>query len=161
MKNIEAIVEIPANTKNKFEVDHKTRRIRLDRVLYSAMSYPCEYGYIDETLELDGDPLDILIISSEPTFPGCIVPVRVIGNLRIIDNGTVDNKIISVVAVDPRFNEMQDINDLSSFLRKEIKNFFENYKELQRIKVDVRDYQDKNRAMKIIEECRRRYRDSK
>ena len=84
MNIVDAIIEIPLNTKNKFEIDKNTHRIRLDRVLYSAMSYPAEYGYIENTLANDGDPLDILVISSEPTFPGCVVPARVIGYLKKI-----------------------------------------------------------------------------
>ena len=83
---VEAIIEIPLKTKNKFEIDEVTGRIKLDRVLYSAMTYPAEYGYIEHTLSLDGDPLDILVIASEPTFPGCIVDARIIGYLHVIDN---------------------------------------------------------------------------
>lgn len=98
------------------------------------MNYPAEYGYIDETLELDGDPLDILVISSEATFPGCIVPARIIGNLKIIDNGQEDNKIISVCAVDPRYKEVEELKDLSEFTLAEIRNFLKTinlYKELK------------------------------
>ena len=132
MNNIvDAIIEIPLRTKNKFEIDEKTNRIKLDRVLYSAMTYPAEYGYIENTLAKDGDPLDILVISSEPTFPGCIVPARVIGYLSVVDNGHEDYKLISVVAVDPRYNDVNTLSDLSQFTLDEIKNFFQNYKELQ------------------------------
>ena len=141
MKYIEnAIIEIPMKTKNKFEIDKNTGRIKLDRVLYSAMNYPAEYGYIDETLSPDGDPLDILVISNEPTFPGCIVPARIIGYLHMIDNGYDDYKIISVVSVDPRNNDINELSDLSEFTLKEIKNFFENYKSLQHIEVKVLNY---------------------
>lgn len=154
---VEAIIEIPLKTKNKFERDEKTGRIRLDRVLYSAMTYPAEYGFIENTLAPDGDPLDILVISSEPTFPGCIVEARVIGYLEVIDNGWEDYKLISVVNVDPRYNEIEDLNDLSEFTLAEIKNFFENYKVLQNIHVDVKEYHHKKDALKLIEECRIRY----
>ena len=109
----EAIIEIPLKTKTKFEIDKERGKIKLDRVLYSAMNYPAEYGYIEETLELDGDPLDILVISSEATFPGCIVPAKIIGNLKVLDNGQEDNKIISVCAVDPRYKEVEKLEDLS------------------------------------------------
>lgn len=159
--NIEAVIEIPLNTKNKFEIDTKTKKIKLDRVLYSAMNYPVEYGFIDETLEGDGDPLDILVISSEATVPGCIVPTKVIGNLKVVDNGKPDNKIISVVSVDPRYNEINCLEDLSSFKLEEIKNFFENYKSLQGIEVLVSDYESKERAIEIIEECQKRYQNQK
>ena len=126
MKNniVDAIIEIPLNTKNKFEIDETTGKIRLDRVLYSAMNYPVEYGYIENTLALDGDPLDILLVSSAPTFPGCIVEARVIGYLEVIDNGHEDYKIISVVNVDPRYNEINTLNDMPKFILEEIKDFF-------------------------------------
>lgn len=158
---VDAVVEIPMNTKNKFEVDKRRDKIKLDRVLYSSMNYPSEYGFIEETLELDGDPLDILVISSEPTFPGCIVPARVVGNLRILDSGKPDNKIISVVDVDPRFDYVQELNDLSDFTLREIVNFFENYKTLQGIEVKVLGYEDKEAALKVIETCRERLKEAK
>lgn len=158
MNNIyDAIIEIPLKTKNKFEIDKKTNNIRLDRVLYSAMTYPAEYGYIPNTLELDGDPLDILVISNEATFPGCVVPAKIIGVLTLIDNGAVDHKIISVVAVDPRYNEINKLSDLSQFTLEEIKNFFDNYKTLQNIKVEVKDYDGLDKAIEIIKECQERY----
>mgnify|MGYP001625216922 CR=1 FL=1 len=154
---VDVIIEIPLKTKNKFEIDKKTNRIKLDRVLYSAMSYPAEYGYIENTLANDGDPLDILVISSEPTFPGCVVPARVIGYLKVIDNGYEDYKLISVVAVDPRYNDVNSLEDLSNFTLDEIKDFFKNYKTLQNIDVEVYDYHDKEEAIKLIEECKERY----
>mgnify|MGYP000183467199 FL=1 len=162
MNNIvDAIIEIPLRTKNKFEIDEKTNRIKLDRVLYSAMTYPAEYGYIENTLAKDGDPLDILVISSEPTFPGCIVPARVIGYLSVVDNGYEDYKLISVVAVDPRYNDVNTLSDLSQFTLDEIKNFFQNYKELQNIEVKVYDYHDKQSALELILECQERYNESR
>lgn len=158
---VEAIIEIPLKTKNKFEIDKKTNRIKLDRVLYSAMTYPAEYGYIENTLAKDGDPLDILVISSEPTFPGCIVPARVIGYLSVVDNGHEDYKLISVVDVDPRYNDVNCLSDLSQFTLEEIKNFFQNYKELQNIEVNVYDYHDKQSALDLIIECQKRYQESR
>ena len=94
MKNdvVQAIIEIPYRSRNKYEVDHETKKIKLDRVLYSAMAYPAEYGFLEDTLALDGDPLDILVIGTEPTYPGCIVPARVVGYLEAIDNGFEDYK---------------------------------------------------------------------
>ena len=161
MNNIyDAIIEIPLKTKTKFEIDKKTNNIRLDRVLYSAMTYPAEYGYIPNTLELDGDPLDILVISSEATFPGCVVPAKIIGVLTLIDNGLIDHKIISVVAVDPRYNEINKLSDLSEFTLEEIKHFFANYKTLQNIKVEVKDYEGLDKALEIIGECSIRYQEN-
>ena len=157
LKMVNAIIEIPVGTKNKYEVDKKRGIVKLDRVLYSAMTYPAEYGYIENTLAGDGDPLDILVISSEPTFPGCLVPARVIGYLEMYDNGKEDYKVIGVVDVDPRYQEIETLEDLSSFTLQEIKNFFENYKVLQKIDVTVKGYHGKEDALKIIEESKRNY----
>ena len=154
---VEAIIEIPNGSRNKFEI--KDGKSKLDRVLYSSMSYPAEYGFIDNTLAKDGDPLDILVIGSEPSYPGCIIPAKVIGALKMLDNGKEDYKIISVVAVDPRYNEVNTLDDLSSFVLDEIKNFFENYKTLQNIPVDVLDYYGKEEAFKVIESSKQRYND--
>lgn len=152
---VEAIIEIPYRSRNKFEI--KDGRIKLDRVLYSAMAYPAEYGFIENTLDFDGDPLDILVIGTEPTYPGCIIPARVVGYLKVVDNGYEDYKLISVVDVDPRYNEIQDYTDLSSFILDEIRNFFENYKSLQKIEVIVEEYHSKEDALKIIELCKKRF----
>ena len=152
---VDAIIEIPYRSRNKFEI--KNGKIKLDRVLYSAMAYPAEYGFIDNTLAGDKDPLDILVIGTEPTYPGCIIPASVIGVLKINDNGFEDYKIISVVDVDPRYEEIHELNDLSKFILDEIRNFFENYKVLQKIDVKVEKYYPKNKALKIIEQSRKNY----
>ena len=156
----ESIIEIPMGTKNKFEINKKTGKIKLDRVLYGALTYPGEYGFIENTLSLDGDPLDILIISSYPTFPGCIVDARILGYLSVIDNGQHDEKIIAVVDKDPRFNHIQEIDDINH-LKDEIKDFFQNYKTLQNIKVETKDFHDKKSAIELIEECKKRFKDTK
>ncbi len=163
MKNdvVDAIIEIPFRSRNKFEVDHESGRLKLDRVLYSAMGYPAEYGYIENTLALDGDPLDILVIGTEHTYPGCIVPARVVGYLEAVDNGFEDYKLISVVDVDPRYNDVNRLEDLSPFILDEIKNFFENYKTLQKIEVKVGEYHNKEDALKLIEKCKQRYSNNK
>ena len=159
MKNdvVEAVVEIPFRSRNKYEIDKKTGNIKLDRVLYSAMGYPAEYGTLENTLAPDGDPLDILILATEPTYPGCIIPARVIGYLTMIDNGKEDYKLISVVACDPRYDEIKTLQDVSPFTLKEIKNFFENYKSLQKIKVEVGEYHSKEEALNLIELCKKNY----
>ncbi len=158
---VNAIIEIPVGTKNKYEVDKENHKVKLDRVLYSAMTYPAEYGYIEDTLAGDGDPLDILVISSEQSFPGCVVPARVIGYLEMYDNGKEDMKIISVVDVDPRYKEITKLEDLSSFTLQEIKNFFENYKVLQNMEVVVKGYHGKEEALNEIEKCRKNYQEQK
>jgi inorganic pyrophosphatase len=158
MNNIEnALIEIPLGSKNKYEIDEKTGRIVLDRVLYSAMSYPAEYGIIEETLAPDGDPLDILVIASEPTFPGCTVPARVLGYLSTKDQGKEDYKLISVVDCDPRYDNVQKLEDLSDFVLKEISNFFQNYKVLQGLTVEVGEYHGLEDTLEIIRQCRQRF----
>lgn len=154
---IDALIEIPLHCKNKYELDKKTGRIHLDRVLYAAMMYPAEYGIIEHTLAPDGDALDILVICNDPTFPGCVVPARVLGYLDMMDGGKLDYKLIAVVDCDPRFNNKQNLSDLNPFLLQEIANFFTNYKVLQGIKVEVGEYHDKDEAMAIVEQCRKAY----
>lgn len=157
---INALIEIPLGSKNKYELDKETGRIKLDRVLYAAMIYPAEYGVIEETLAPDGDQLDILVICSEPTFPGCIVPARVLGYLEMTDNGKLDYKLISVVDCDPRYADVHNLEDLSPFVLKEIANFFSNYKVLQGITVEVGEFHCKEEAIRVIESCRTAYRNS-
>ena len=156
---IDALIEIPLGSKNKYELDKRTGRIKLDRVLYAAMIYPAEYGVIEETLAPDGDQLDILVICNDPTFPGCTVPARVLGYLDMVDGGKLDYKLIAVVDCDPRYDSVQELEDLSPFVLKEIANFFTNYKVLQGIKVEVCEFHGKKEAMDIIEACRKAYLD--
>lgn len=151
---VEALIEIPLGSKNKYELDKDTGRIRLDRVLYAAMIYPAEYGIIENTLAPDGDALDILVICSEPTFPGCTVPARVLGYLDMVDDGKLDYKLISVVDCDPRYDDIQTLEDLSPFVLKEIANFFANYKVLQDVAVQVGEYHSREEAVRIIDQCR-------
>ena len=158
MENIvDALIEIPLGSRNKYELDEKTGRIKLDRVLYAAMIYPAEYGILEHTLAPDGDPLDILVICSDPTFPGCIVPARVLGCLTMVDDGKLDYKLISVVDCDPRYADVKELEDLSPFVLKEISNFFANYKVLQNVTVEVGEYLNKNQALEIIRQCRAAY----
>lgn len=157
MNKVDAIVEITNGSKNKYEIDKKTGKIRLERVINSSNVYPAEYGTIENTLSPDGDPLDILILSNEKTYPGCVVPSRVLGYLDMVDNGLVDYKLIAVVDVDPKFDGINDLNDLPEITLKEIKNFFENYKTLDNIDVNVGEFHNKEEAEKIIEECKNRY----
>lgn len=157
---VDALIEIPFGSRNKYEVDKKTGRIRLDRVLYSAMVYPAEYGYIEETLAPDGDPLDILVICTEPTVPGCVVPARLLGYLATMDRGVEDYKLIAVADCDPRYANVKKLEDLPPFILDEISNFFQNYKALQNMQVDVLGYFSLDAAMKVLEQCRKRYLDA-
>lgn len=124
-------IEIPRGTRNKYEVDHETGRIRLDRFLFTAMSYPSDYGYIEDTLGEDGDPLDAMVLLTQPTFPGCVVRARAVGVFRMVDEAGGDDKILCVPAGDPRQDGIQDISDVNEFLQKEIQHFFETYKVLE------------------------------
>ncbi len=159
---IEAIIEIPMGTKNKYEIDKTRNRIKLDRVLYSQMTYPAEYGYIEHTLAEDNDPLDILIIASTKTFPGCIVDARVIGYLDMIDNDEKDHKIIGVMNSDPRFSHIHELDDIQEHMLREIKHFFKTYKDLQQNKkVEVYDFHGKEEAYRLIDESMNRYQTQK
>ena len=160
MKNdvVEAVIEIPYRSRNKYEEDEEGK-IKLNRVLYSAMGYPTEYGTIEKTLAPDGDPLDILVIATEPTYPGCIVPARVVGYLDMSDGGKGDYKLISVVDCDPRYDNIHELSDVPEFTLSEIKNFFENYKQLQNIEVEVRGFHNKEEALKLYEDCKKAYKE--
>src|SRR5665811_1415557 len=117
--------------RNKYEVDHATGRIRLDRTLFTSTQYPADYGYIEETLGLDGDPLDALVILQEPTFPGCLIKCRAIGMFRMTDEAGGDDKVLCVPSTDPRLEHLRDVSHVSKFDRLEIKHFFEVYKDLE------------------------------
>ena len=127
----DVLIEIPQGSKNKYEVDHKTGRLRLDRMLFTSTRYPQDYGYIEDTLGEDGDPLDALVIVKEATFPGCLIEARAVGMYRMTDEAGGDDKILCVPAGDPRMNRIQDLMDVSPYLRKEIEHFFLIYKDLE------------------------------
>ena len=127
----DVLVEIPKGQRNKYEVDHESGRIRLDRTLFTSTQYPADYGYIEDTLGLDGDPLDALVILQEPTFPGCLIKCRAIGMFRMTDEAGGDDKVLCVPATDPRLEHLRDISHVSKFDRLEIQHFFEVYKDLE------------------------------
>ncbi len=124
-------VEIPKGQRNKYELDHATGRIRLDRMLFTSTRYPADYGFIEKTLGQDGDPLDALVLLEEPTFPGCLITCRAIGMFRMTDEKGGDDKVLTVPATDPRMAHLKDIGDVSEFDRLEIQHFFETYKDLE------------------------------
>ena len=127
----DATIEIPKGQRNKYEVDHKTGRIRLDRFLYTSMVYPADYGYIDDTLGEDGDPLDVLVLLPEPVFPGVIIAVRPVGMYRMVDEKGGDDKVLAVPAGDERWDHIQEVGDVAPQILDEIKHFFERYKDLE------------------------------
>ncbi|MBA2417750.1 MAG: inorganic diphosphatase [Nocardioidaceae bacterium] len=124
-------VEIPKGNRNKYEVDHASHRIRLDRTLFTATQYPADYGFIEDTLGQDTDPLDALVLLPEPTFPGCLIRCRAIGMFRMTDEAGGDDKVLCVPAADPRQEHLQDIRHVPEFDRLEIQHFFEVYKDLE------------------------------
>jgi inorganic pyrophosphatase len=127
----DVIIEIPKGQRNKYEMDHDSGRIKLDRMLFTSTRYPSDYGYIENTLADDGDPLDALVLLEEPTFPGCLIRCRAIGMFRMRDEKGADDKVLCVVATDPRMEGLQDIEDVPAYERLEIQHFFEVYKELE------------------------------
>ena len=131
MLSFDVTVEIPKGQRNKYEVDHKTGRIKLDRTLFTATQYPADYGFIDDTLGQDGDPLDVLVLVQEPTFPGCLIRCRAIGMFRMTDEKGRDDKVLCVPLTDPRQEHLRDISHISKFDRLEIQHFFEVYKDLE------------------------------
>ena len=124
-------IEIPKGQRNKYEVDHDTGRIRLDRMLFTSTRYPHDYGFIEGTLGEDGDPLDALVILEEPTFPGCLIRCRAIGMFHMRDEKGGDDKVLCIPAGDIRSAQIQDISDISEFDLLEIQHFFETYKDLE------------------------------
>jgi inorganic pyrophosphatase len=124
-------IEIPKGQRNKYEMDHKTGRIRLDRTLFTATQYPADYGFIEDSLGEDGDPLDALVLVQEPTFPGCLIRCRAIGMFRMRDEAGGDDKVLCVPTADLRLAHLQDIQQLDEFYKLEIQHFFEVYKALE------------------------------
>ena len=129
--DVEVVIEIPKGQRNKYEIDHDTGRIRRDRMLVTSTRYPADYGFIEDTLGGDGDPLDALVLLEEPTFPGCLVTARVIGMFRMTDEKGPDDKVLCVPAHDPRTEHLRDLDDVADFERLEIQHFFEDYKALE------------------------------
>lgn len=154
---VDALIEIPAGSQNKYEYDKEKGAYVLDRVLYSPMHYPTEYGYLEGTLALDGDPLDILVLTTFPTFPGCVIESRVIGVLVMSDDKGQDEKLLAVPVNDPRWDEVKSINDVAPHVLKEIAHFFERYKDLENKKTVIEGWKDADFAKKLHEECVERY----
>jgi inorganic pyrophosphatase len=153
-------IEIPKGQRNKYEMDHVTGRIRLDRTLFTATQYPADYGFVEDTLGADGDPLDALVLLSEPTFPGCLIRCRAIGMFRMQDEAGGDDKVMCVPANDPRQEHLRDIHHMPEFDRLEIQHFFEVYKDLEPGKsVEGAHWAGRTDAEAEIENSRRRLAD--
>lgn len=147
---VTGIVEIPTNTRAKYELDKESGLLMLDRVLYSSINYPANYGFIPRTYCDDGDPLDILIMSQIEVVPMCIVQANVIGVMRMLDEGEADDKIIAVASNDMSVNHYNDISELPPHFVKELRSFFEDYKKLENKSVQVEEFQNKEVAMQIV-----------
>jgi len=148
---IHVVIEIPRGSRNKYEYDHRRHRFVLDRVLYSSVHYPCDYGFIDGSLADDGDPLDVLVVISEPTFSGCIVRARPVGVLDMKDEKGHDFKVLAVAHDDPRWDETATLEDLSPHRLREIENFFDIYKELEGRPTEVSGWLGADEAWRIID----------
>jgi inorganic pyrophosphatase len=154
-------IEIPKGQRNKYEMDHKSGRIRLDRTLFTATQYPADYGFVEDSLGEDGDPLDALVLVQEPTFPGCLIRCRAIGMFRMRDEKGSDDKVLCVPCADPRMEHLQDIQHLDEFHKLEIQHFFEVYKALEPGKsVEGARWVDRTEAEQEIHLSWRRARDA-
>lgn len=151
---VNIVIEIPRGSTNKYEVDAKTGVIMLDRVLYSPLFYPFDYGYIPQTHYLDGDPLDALVLITHPTFPGCVVEARPIAVLAMRDDKGPDEKILCVATKDPRYNSWSNLADLNEHIQKEVIHFFEVYKTLEEKEVDVLGWLDVEAAVRLVDKYR-------
>ena len=150
------VVEIPKGSRNKYEYDPELGGIKFDRLLMSAATYPTDYGYLRDTLAQDGDPLDALVVLTEPTFPGCLIPVKPIGMFVMADEKGPDDKILCVPLEDPYWNGYEQVSELPELLRDEIEQFFTIYKELENKGVEVGGWRSRDDALAEIAASQRR-----
>jgi inorganic pyrophosphatase len=156
----DCIVEIPKGSRNKYEYDHVRDVIKLDRFLFSSVVYPTDYGFVPDTLSLDGDPLDVMVCVSEPTFPGCLIVVKPIALFRMEDDAGLDDKVLAVPLTDPGWSALETLDEVPNQLRNEIAHFFSIYKQLENKKVEVEGWFSREDAIEEIERSRARFRDS-
>lgn len=154
---VEVFVEVPMGSRNKYEWDDERARLVLDRMLFSAVRYPGDYGFIPDTLARDGDHLDAVVILGEPTFPGCTIHGRVVGMLDMTDDKGPDEKVLCVPDSDPRWRHVQSLTDVPQHLLDEIAHFFSIYKDLERKRVEIHGWRDTATAHQVIEESRARH----
>jgi inorganic pyrophosphatase len=154
---VTAVIEIPSGSRNKYELDKDSGLLRLDRVLYSAVHYPGDYGFIPRTLAEDNDPCDILVLLNEPTFPGCQIDARPLGVLKMLDRGEPDYKILAVPCQDPFYHEYFDIADIPQHYLKEVEHFFHIYKDLEGKRVQMVGWEKSDSAMSVITDSIARY----
>jgi len=155
--NVEVMVEIPKGSRNKYEYDNETGKIRFDRMLFSSVQYPGDYGFIMNTLAEDGDPLDAIVLVREATFPGCIIECKPIGLFKMLDERGPDDKVLCVPVRDPIWNKYENLEDVPAHLLKEIEHFFRIYKELEQKKTGIDGWYDKEEALKQIRNSQKRF----
>ncbi|WP_102141707.1 inorganic diphosphatase [Mycobacterium hubeiense] len=157
----DVVIEITKGSRNKYEVDHETGRVKLDRYLYTAMGYPTDYGFIEHTLGEDGDPLDALVLLPEPVFPGCLVEARPVGMFKMVDDAGGDDKVLCVPAGDVRWDHIKEIDDVSSYELDAIKHFFVHYKDLEPGKfVEAADWVGRAEAEAEVQRSLERFKSS-
>jgi inorganic pyrophosphatase len=154
---VDVLIEIPKGSRNKYEYDHVKKVIRYDRMIFSSMHYPSDYGFVTETLALDGDPLDALVLVSDPTFPGCLIEVKPLGLFRMYDEKGPDAKLLCVPVSDPIWNKLNRLEEVNPHIIKEIEHFFSVYKDLEEKKVGIEGWEDKESAIMTIKESQKRY----
>ncbi|MBC8032515.1 MAG: inorganic diphosphatase [Chitinophagaceae bacterium] len=157
---VNALIEIPQGSRAKYEIDKESGLLKLDRIIYSSFYYPCNYGFIPRTYGGDKDPLDILVITSLPVQPMCLMEAKVIGVMQMIDGGEADDKIIAVANTDPSMNHYNNIEELQPHFFSEMRHFFEEYKKLENKTVKVEEFQSKAKAIKILEEAIAHYKET-
>jgi inorganic pyrophosphatase len=154
---VNACIEIPQGSRAKYEIDKDSGLLKLDRIIYSSFYYPCNYGFIPQTYGDDKDPLDILVITSQPVQALCLMQAKVVGVMQMIDSGDADDKIIAVALNDPSVNHYNNIEELPKHFFDELRHFFEEYKKLENKMVTVEEFGDKATALKVIEDAIRLY----
>ena len=154
---IDAIIEIPKGSRNKYEYDRKKKMIRYDRMIFSSMFYPSDYGFIPNTLAEDGDEIDVLVLVTEPTFPGCLIEVKPIGLFKMYDEKGTDDKILCVPVSDPIWNKVNNLEEVNPHLKREIEHFFQVYKDLEKKKVGVEGWEGKVAALSAIKKSQERF----
>lgn len=157
---VTVMIEVSNESNTKYELDKDTGLIKLDRVLFSPMFYPANYGFIPQTYCDDKDPLDCLVISDVDLMPGCLVDAKVIGVMRMVDQGEIDDKLIAVAAEDMNVNHINDLSDLPEHKLNQIRVFFEDYKKLEKKEVEVKEFEGRKTAIKIVEESIQMYKDT-
>lgn len=160
-EKINVIIEIPKGSKNKYEIDKKTGLISLDRVAHTSQDFPFDYGFIPQTLWHDGDPVDVVVLTTYPLYPGILVRVRPVAVMGMLDSGEKDDKIIAVPCDDPRWDDVKDLKDLNTHTLREIEHFYSTYKKLQNKEVIVKDFAGKAKAKEVFTLGHKMYKEAK